>query len=40
MRSFILGCIAALAIAVVAALVLDAVQEPVDTAFTTVGVRL
>jgi hypothetical protein len=40
MRSFITACIAAIVIAVVGAVVLNQVQEPVSVAFTTVGVRL
>jgi hypothetical protein len=40
MLSFVTACIAAIVIAVVAAVALDRVQEPVSAAFTTVGVRL
>jgi hypothetical protein len=40
MRSFILACVAALVIAAVGAIALHFVQEPVDVAFSTVGVRL
>jgi hypothetical protein len=40
MKSFILACVAALVIAAVGALVLDAYQKPADTAFATTSVRL
>jgi hypothetical protein len=40
MRSFIMACIAAVVIAAVAAVALSFLQEPVDVAFTTSGVRL
>jgi hypothetical protein len=40
MTSFIIACIAAIAIAVVGAVVLNHVQEPVSVAYSTVGVRL
>jgi hypothetical protein len=40
MRSFILACITAVVIAVVGAVVLNSIQEPVDVAFSTEGVRL
>jgi hypothetical protein len=40
MRSFIMACIAAAVIAAVAAMILNAVQEPVDVAFTTEAVRI
>ena len=41
MRSFIFACIAAVAIAVIAAFLLDSfVQEPVDVAFTTGAARI
>jgi hypothetical protein len=40
MPSFIAACIAAILLAVVGAIVLDLLQEPSSTAFTTAGVRL
>ena len=40
MRVFITACIAAAAIAVVAALALDTLQKPVDSAFATSSVRI
>jgi hypothetical protein len=40
MRSFLMACIAAVVIAAVAAVALSFLQEPVDVAFTTSGVRL
>jgi hypothetical protein len=40
MKTFLVSCIAALAIAVVGFFVLDGVQKPVGQAFTTTGVRL
>ena len=40
MNAFITACVAAAAIAVVAALALNAIQEPVDSAFATSSVRL
>jgi hypothetical protein len=39
MRSFVVGLVAALFVALVAALVLDTIQKPADTAFTTAGAR-
>ncbi len=39
MRSFILACIAAVAIAAISAVVLDQFQEPVTVAFSTEGAR-
>ena len=39
MRSFILACIAAVAIAVIGAVVLSLFQEPVTVAFSTEGAR-
>ena len=39
MRSFIAGCIAVLFVALVGGLVLDTIQKPADTAFSTVGAR-
>ena len=40
MRVFITACIAAAAIAVVAALALDTIQKPVESAFATSSVRI
>ena len=40
MKSFVLACVAAIAIAAVAGLVLNSVQKPADQAFSTTGVRL
>ncbi|HEX3522825.1 MAG TPA: hypothetical protein VHT52_12145 [Stellaceae bacterium] len=40
MPSFVTACIAAIVLAVISAVVLDHVQEPVSVAFTTAGVRL
>jgi hypothetical protein len=40
MKSFLLACVAAVAIATVAGFALNAVQKPSEQAFTTTGVRL
>lgn len=40
MRSFIAGCVAAVVIAAIGAIALNFLQEPVDVAFVTEGVRL
>jgi hypothetical protein len=40
MRSFITACIAAIVIAVVAALALNFIQEPVEVAYSTNAVRI
>jgi hypothetical protein len=40
MRAFIAACLAAAVIAVIAVVVLNRVQEPVDVAFTTSAVRI
>ena len=40
MKTFIVACAAAVAIAVVGGVVLNGFQQPADTAFSTVGVRL
>jgi hypothetical protein len=40
MRIFVTACLAAVVLAVVGAIVLDHIQEPVSVAFTTTGVRL
>ena len=39
-KSFLIGCAAAIVIAVGAAMVLDRYQEPTATLYTTTGVRL
>jgi len=40
MKAFLLACAAAIAIAAVATVILNQVQEPVQQAFATTGVRL
>jgi hypothetical protein len=40
MKSFLLACVAAVAIATVAGFALNAVQKPADEAYSTTGVRL
>ena len=40
MKSFVLACVAAVAIAAVAGFVLNSVQKPADQAYSTTGVRL
>lgn len=40
MKAFLLGCGAAVVIAIAAMAILDQVQEPVAQAFATTGVRL
>jgi hypothetical protein len=40
MKTFVLACVAAVAIAVVSVVVLDGIQKPADQAFTTASVRL
>ena len=40
MKSFLLACVAAVAIATVAGFALNAVQKQSEQAFTTTGVRL
>lgn len=40
MKSFLLACVAAIAIATIAGFVLNAVQKPADQAYSTTGVRL
>jgi hypothetical protein len=40
MKTFIVACIAAILIAAAGGVVLNSIQEPVDKAFTTSGVRL
>ena len=40
MKSFVLACVAAVAIAAVAGFALNSVQEPAARAYSTTGVRL
>ncbi len=40
MRAFLLACVVAIVAAAVGAVVLNRVQEPVEQAFATTGVRL
>jgi hypothetical protein len=40
MRAFLLACVVAIVVAAVGAVVLNSVQEPVEQAFATTGVRL
>ena len=40
MKAFLLACVVAVAAAAVWAMVLNQVQEPVEQAFATTGVRL
>jgi len=40
MRVFLFACVAAVVIAVVGAVGLNAIQKPVSVAFSTTGVRL
>jgi hypothetical protein len=40
MRAFLAACVVAIVVAVVGAVVLNRVQEPVEQAFATTGVRL
>lgn len=40
MKSFLAACAAAIVLAVIAGFALNAIQEPVDKAFSTTGVRL
>jgi hypothetical protein len=40
MRAFLLACVVAIVVAAVGAMVLNRVQEPVQQAFATKGVRL
>jgi hypothetical protein len=40
MRAFLLACVVAIVVAAVGAMVLNRVQEPVQQAFATTGVRL
>jgi hypothetical protein len=40
MKAFVIACVAAVIIAVIGGVVLNSIQEPVDKAFSTTGVRL
>ncbi len=40
MKTFLVACIAAAVIAIGAVVVLNSVQKPVETAFSTTGVRI
>jgi hypothetical protein len=40
MRSFLIACIAAIVVALIGALALSYLQEPVSVAFTTAGARI
>jgi hypothetical protein len=40
MKAFLLACVTALVVAALGVVVLDRVQEPVEQAFATTGVRL
>jgi hypothetical protein len=40
MKTFLIACAAAIVIAVIGSVVLGSIQEPVDKAFSTGGVRL
>jgi hypothetical protein len=40
MKSFVLACVAAFVIAAIGIVVLNRIQEPVEVAFSTTGVRL
>jgi hypothetical protein len=40
MKAFVVACVFAIALAAVGAMVLNRVQEPVQQAFATTGVRL
>jgi len=40
MKAFLMACAAAIVIAVIGGVVLSGIQEPVDKAFSTSGVRL
>jgi hypothetical protein len=40
MKTFVVACIAAIALAVVGGVVLNGIQKPAETAFSTTGVRL
>jgi hypothetical protein len=40
MKSFVLACIAAVAIAAIGGFALNSIQQPTDHAYATTGVRL
>jgi hypothetical protein len=40
MKTFLIACAAAIVLALIGSVVLSTVQEPVDKAFSTSGVRL
>jgi len=40
MQSFILACVASIVIAIIGALALNSIQEPVSVAFTTESARV
>lgn len=40
MKTFLIACLAAVVIAVIGGVVLNGINEPVDKAFSTTGVRL
>lgn len=40
MKAFVIACIAAAVIAICGVVVLNGIQKPVETAFTTSGVRI
>jgi hypothetical protein len=40
MKTFIIACVAAVVIAIIGGVVLNGIQQPVDKAFSTEGVRL
>jgi hypothetical protein len=40
MKAFVLACIAAIVVAIIAKIALDSVQEPADQAFSSSAVRL
>ena len=40
MKSFVLACVAAIAIAAIAGFMLSSVQKPADEAYSTTAVRL
>ena len=40
MKSFVIACLAAVVVAIISGVVLNRINEPVDRAFSTTGVRL
>jgi hypothetical protein len=40
MKTFLIACAAAVVLAIIGGVVLSAIQQPVDKAFSTSGVRL